>query len=199
MKPAGKGKTASARPLGATATRAKTSVKGASLVRNGIAKSEAASRIDVGDTMPDATLLDQSGKPASIASLRRGTTVVYFYPKDDTPGCTREACAFQASLATLKRLSATVVGISPDSVARHVQFAGKYGLKFPLLSDETRNYARACGVLVPKTLYGRTSIGIERTTFLIDASGVIRRVWRKVRVDGHVDQVEQAIRELGSK
>lgn len=156
----------------------------------------AEARLDVGAALPEATLLDQRGKAVSISSLRGAMAVVYFYPKDDTPGCTREACAFRDGLSKFKRLSAKIVGISPDSVDRHARFADKYNLQFPLLSDESRDYARRCGVLVPKTLYGRTSIGIERSTFLLDGEGVIRRVWRKVKVDGHAEQVEQAIREL---
>lgn len=153
-------------------------------------------RVDVGDELPDVTLPDQRGKAVSIASLRGAMAIVYFYPKDDTPGCTREACAFRDSLSRFKRLTTKVVGISPDSVERHAKFADKYGLQFSLLSDESRDYARRCGVLVPKTLYGKTSIGIERSTFLLDREGVIRRVWRKVKVDGHAEQVEQATREL---
>jgi thioredoxin-dependent peroxiredoxin len=159
-------------------------------------RSAVGTRIDVGDSLPDITLLDQRGRPLPTASLRGAIAVVYFYPRDDTPGCTREACAFRDGLSRFKRLAAKVVGISPDSVDRHARFAEKYALPFPLLSDESREYARRCGVLVPKTLYGKTSIGIERSTFLLDREGVIRRVWRKVKVDGHAEQVESAIREL---
>lgn len=153
-------------------------------------------RIDVGAKLPAVTLSDQLGTPFQLSSLRGKLAVVYFYPKDDTPGCTREACAFQASLSSVKRLGAQVVGISPDPAARHAKFAQKYDLEFPLLADDSRDFARACGVLVPKTLYGKTSIGIERTTFLLDAKGIVRRVWRKVKVDGHVEEVIAAIREL---
>ncbi|HEY5956837.1 MAG TPA: peroxiredoxin [Polyangiaceae bacterium] len=150
-------------------------------------------RLDVGDELPVATLPDQRGEPFAIASLRGKRAVVYFYPKDDTPGCTREACSFQEGLAKFKRARATLVGISPDPPRRHAQFAEKYQLTFTLLADTDRNYAKSCGVLVPKTLYGRTSIGIERTTFLVDEKGVIRRVWRKVKVDGHFDAVLAAL------
>lgn len=157
----------------------------------------AETRLDVGMPLPAATLLDQHGNSFRLASLKGAWTVVYFYPRDDTSGCTREACAFQSQLAALTRLGVAVVGISPDSVARHAKFADKYGLGFTLLVDEDRSYTKTCGVLVPKTLYGKTSIGIERSTFLIDKKGIVRRTWRKVRVDGHVEQVVAAIRELG--
>jgi len=156
-------------------------------------------RLAVGDKLPTATLVDQQGNPIKMAAMTGKPVVVYFYPKDDTPGCTREACAFQAELANIARLGAQVFGISPDSASRHSKFAEKYGLKFSLLVDANREFADACGVLVPKTLYGKTNIGIERTTFLLNAKGVVVNVWRKVKVDGHVDDVVAAIRALGGK
>jgi peroxiredoxin Q/BCP len=152
--------------------------------------------LDVGAKLPEVTLEDQLGKPFRLASLRGKLAVVYFYPRDDTPGCTREACAFQAELSSIVRLGATVVGISPDPVLRHAKFAEKYALKFPLLVDTNRDFAKTCGVLVPKTLYGKTSIGIERTTFLVDKKGIVQQVWRKVKVDGHAEQVTLALRVL---
>ncbi len=163
------------------------------------AKAKTTGRLDVGVALPDVTLEDQHGKPFPLSSLRGKMAVVYFYPKDDTPGCTREACAFQSKLSSIARLGATVVGISPDPASRHTKFAEKYGLKFPLLVDAKRDFANVCGVLVPKTLYGKTSIGIERSTFIVDTQGVVQRVWRKVRVDGHDDEVVEAIRALGHK
>jgi thioredoxin-dependent peroxiredoxin len=156
-------------------------------------------RLDVGDPLPEATLEDARGKPFPLSSLRGTAVVVYFYPKDDTPGCTREACAFQQQLKSLARLGTRVVGISPDSAARHAKFAERYALTFTLLVDADRQYAKTCGVLVPKTLYGKTSIGIERSTFLVDPSGVVRQVWRKVKVEGHVEQVLAALPAIGPK
>lgn len=161
-------------------------------------RGEPVSRVEVGEKLPTATLQNQNGDAFELSSLRGKPAIVYFYPKDDTPGCTREACAFQSNLARLNRLAVPVVGISPDSPERHTKFAAKYGLDFTLLADPERDYAKRCGVLVPKTLYGKTSIGIERTTFLVDAKGVVRRVWRKVKVDGHAEQVMDAIKELSA-
>lgn len=180
------------RPLGAAK-------KSSELPRvTAVSGTEASARsLTVGDRFPDITLHDQSGRVFGMSSLQGHVKIVYFYPKDDTSGCTREACSFQEHLRAFKRLGTRVVGISPDNAVRHAKFAEKHGLEFTLLADVEREYAKACGALVPKTLYGRTSIGIERSTFLIDAKGVIRRVWRKVRVDGHVEEVLQAVRELG--
>lgn len=161
-----------------------------------VGKAEPGSRVEVGDKLPVATLQDQNGEAFELSTLRGKPSIVYFYPKDDTPGCTREACAFQSNLARLNRLAVPVVGISPDSPERHTKFAAKYGLDFTLLADPERDFAKRCGVLVPKTLYGKTSIGIERTTFLVDAKGVVRRIWRKVKVDGHAEQVMDAMKEL---
>lgn len=179
---------AKASPVGAA--RAKRSPSG------GGSDAKTAGRLDIGMVLPDVTLQDQHSRPFPLSSLRGKVAVVYFYPKDDTPGCTREACAFQSKLSSIARLGATVVGISSDPASRHAKFAEKYGLKFPLLVDVNREFANACGVLVPKTLYGKTSIGIERSTFIVDAQGVVQRVWRKVKVDGHDDEVVAAIREL---
>lgn len=159
-------------------------------------KVEPVSLVEEGDRLPAATLHDQNGDAFDLSTLRGKAALVYFYPRDDTPGCTREACSFQSNLSSLKRLGVTVVGISPDSSERHARFAAKYKLRFTLLADPDRDYAKRCGVLVPKTLYGRTSIGIERTTFLLDPKGVVRRVWRKVKVDGHTEQVLAAIKQL---
>lgn len=149
-----------------------------------------------GDLMPDVELADQDGTPVRLSDLRGEKLVVYFYPKDDTPGCTREACSFQENLASFHRLGAKVVGISGDSSAKHRKFADKYSLSFPLLVDEGRAYAERCGVLGEKKLYGKTSIGVIRTTFVLDADGRIHRVFRNVKVDGHTEKVIQALTEL---
>jgi peroxiredoxin Q/BCP len=149
-----------------------------------------------GDRMPLAELLDQDGKSVNLSEFIGKPFVVYFYPKDDTPGCTREACGFQENLSGLKRAKARVVGISADSVQRHRKFADKYGITFPLLVDEDRKYMEKCGVIGEKVLYGKRSLGIIRTTFIVDKAGKIHRVFRKVKVDGHIDEVLEALAEV---
>jgi peroxiredoxin Q/BCP len=149
-----------------------------------------------GSRMPLAKLSDQDGNVVDLAEFVGQPLVIYFYPKDDTPGCTREACSFQENSAALKKLKSTVIGISADSVARHRKFADKYGLKFPLLVDDDKSYMTKCGVIGEKLLYGKRSLGIIRTTFIVDQSGKIYRVFRKVKVDGHTDEVITALKEL---
>ena len=122
--------------------------------------------------------------------------VLYFYPKDDTPGCTKEACGFQESLPNFSKLDAAIIGVSKDSITRHKNFKSKYGLNFTLGSDEDGSVCESYGVWKEKKNYGRTYMGIERSTFLIDGKGVIRNVWRKVKVNGHVDEVLEAAKAL---
>lgn len=122
--------------------------------------------------------------------------VLYFYPRDDTPGCTREACAFRDSLAAFEADDTVVLGVSTDSVSSHAKFADKFELPFPLLSDEDHAVAERYGVWTEKNMYGRKSMGIQRATFLIDKSGRIAAVWPKVTVDGHVEEVAEAVRAL---
>jgi len=152
--------------------------------------------LDVGDKAPAFTLEDQSGKTVKLSDFKGKTVVLYFYPKDDTPGCTREACAFRDEQSALKKAGAVVLGVSPDSGASHAKFAGKYKLSFPLLADTDHAVSEKYGAWGEKSLYGRKFMGITRSTFLIDASGKVARVWPKVKVDGHVDQVLEAIREI---
>jgi len=151
---------------------------------------------DVGDKAPAFNLEDQSGKSVKLSDLKGKTVVLYFYPKDDTPGCTREACAFRDEHSALKKAGAVVLGVSPDSGPSHAKFAGKYKLPFPLLADSDHAVSEKYGAWGEKSLYGRKFMGITRSTFLIDASGKVARVWPKVKVDGHVDQVLEAIREI---
>ena len=120
--------------------------------------------------------------------------MLYFYPKDDTSGCTKEACSFQSNIAALKKSDAVVLGVSGDSVESHGKFAAKYGLTFPLLSDESKEVLKAYGVWKEKSMYGRKYMGIERTTFLIDAQGKVSHVFQKVKVDGHTEEVLDALR-----
>ncbi|HET9156246.1 MAG TPA: thioredoxin-dependent thiol peroxidase [Myxococcaceae bacterium] len=151
---------------------------------------------DVGDKAPAFSLEDQSGETVKLSDFKGKTVVLYFYPKDDTPGCTREACAFRDEHSALKKAGVVVLGVSPDSGPSHAKFAGKYQLPFPLLADTDHAVSEKYGAWGEKTLYGRKFMGITRSTFLIDPSGKVARVWPKVKVDGHVDQVLEAIREI---
>ena len=151
---------------------------------------------DVGDKAPAFSLEDQSGKTVKLSDFKGKTVVLYFYPKDDTPGCTREACAFRDEHSALKKAGAVVLGVSPDSGPSHAKFAGKYKLPFPLLADTDHAVSEKYGAWGEKSLYGRKFMGITRSTYLIDGSGKVARVWPKVKVDGHVDQVLEAIREI---
>lgn len=146
----------------------------------------------VGDAAPDFTLPRDGGGTVSLADLRGRKVVLYFYPKDDTPGCTKEACGFRDALPDFSRLDAEIVGVSKDSVAKHDKFKAKYDLPFTLLSDSDGAVCDAYGTWVEKSMYGKKYMGIDRATFLIDADGTLRAEWRKVRVPGHVDAVLEA-------
>ncbi|NMP22077.1 peroxiredoxin [Sulfobacillus harzensis] len=148
----------------------------------------------LGKEAPDFTLPGTDGI-VHLADLRGQFVVLYFYPRDNTPGCTTEACDFRDAYGTLRDLGVVVLGVSTDSLASHQKFRAKHQLPFPLLSDENAEVARNYGVYKQKTLYGKVSWGIERSTFIIDPEGVVRRVFRKVRVPGHVDQVRAAIQD----
>jgi peroxiredoxin Q/BCP len=150
-----------------------------------------------GDAAPSFDLPDGAGGRVSLASLQGKPVVLYFYPKDDTPGCTREACAFRDLKAEFDKAGATILGVSPDGPASHEKFTGKYALTFPLLSDPDHKVAEAYGVWGEKKNYGRTYMGITRATFLIDGQGKVAKVWPKVKVDGHADAVLEAVRALG--
>ena len=152
--------------------------------------------LKVGDKAPDFTMPTDGSGRVTLAGLRGKTVVLYFYPKDDTSGCTKEACGFRDALPDFSKLAATVIGVSKDSVKAHDKFKAKYHLPFTLASDETAGVCEAYGVWAEKSLYGRKYMGIERTTFLIDGSGIIRGIWPKVKIDGHVDAVLAAARAL---
>lgn len=146
---------------------------------------------------PAFELPDANGQMRSLAHLIGGKNLVlYFYPRDMTSGCTKEACGFRDRLDAVRSGGAEVVGISGDSPASHQKFAARYGLNFPLLSDEGNRVARLYGVFKKKSLYGRQFMGIERTTFLIDKDGMIRKVFAKVKVDGHAEAVLEALKEI---
>ncbi|MEX0320075.1 MAG: peroxiredoxin [Ruegeria sp.] len=151
---------------------------------------------EISDTAPDFTLPRDGGGEVTLSDLRGGAVVLFFYPRDDTPGCTKESIGFSEHLPAFADAGAQVFGISRDSVAKHDKFVAKHGLTTPLLSDEGSTVCEDYGVWVEKNMYGRKSMGIERSTFLIDSDGKIARVWRKVKVPGHVDDVLEATRAL---
>jgi peroxiredoxin Q/BCP len=151
-----------------------------------------------GKNAPAFELPDQSGNTVTLKDLTaRGTVVLYFYPKDMTPGCTIEACSFRDNLGRLRDLGAQVIGISADSSGSHQKFIEKHELNFPLLSDSGNKVTKAFGVYKKKSLYGREFMGIERTTFIIGRDGMVRKVFPKVKVNGHTDEVIAALKEIG--
>ncbi len=154
------------------------------------------SDLQEGDMAPDFTL-PTDGEGAFTLSENRGKKVVlFFYPKDDTPGCTKEAIGFSEKLAEFQKAGAIVVGMSPDPVKKHDKFRDKHSLSVPLISDEEKSALEAYGVWVEKSMYGKTYMGVERSTVLIDDEGKIAKLWRKVKVPGHVDAVLEAVEAL---
>jgi peroxiredoxin Q/BCP len=145
--------------------------------------------LKVGDAAPDFTLPTDGGGSVTLSKLRGKKVILYFYPKDDTSGCTKEACGFRDAEPDLSKLAAVVIGVSKDSVASHDKFKQKYNLPFILASDEKSDVCERYGVWKEKSMYGRKYMGIERTTFLIDEAGKIRAAWNKVKIPGHVDEV----------
>jgi peroxiredoxin Q/BCP len=152
--------------------------------------------VEEGKKAPDFTAVTDGGKKLKLGDLRGKAVILYFYPKDDTPGCTKEACGFRDALPNFGKAKATVIGVSKDSVARHDKFKAKYDLNFPLVSDEDGKICEKYGTWIEKSLYGRKYMGIDRATFLIDGAGVVRKVWRKVKVPGHVEEVLEAAKGL---
>jgi peroxiredoxin Q/BCP len=150
--------------------------------------------LKVGDKAPTFTLPDEQGKSVSLKSLAGNHVVLYFYPKDNTPGCTTEACGFRDALASFRKEGAVVLGISLDGPDSHRKFIAKFHLPFSLLCDEDAKVSSAYGVYKQKSLYGRTFWGIERSTFIIDPKGRLKAIFRKVKVDGHVNEVLAALR-----
>ena len=150
-----------------------------------------------GDAAPDFTMPASGGRTVSLAALRGRPFVLYFYPKADTPGCTKQACAFQEALPQLGRIGIEVIGVSNDKIKPIDKFAEKYGLKFALASDETTGVAETYGVWVEKSMYGRKYMGMERTTFLIGKDGKLAKIWPKVKVEGHAAAVMAAAEALG--
>lgn len=153
------------------------------------------SALKTGSRAPDFTLPADDGDSLTLSGMKGQSVVLYFYPKDDTPGCTQESCDFRDNLAAFKRLKVHVIGISKDSVKKHDRFKEKYDLNFPLLSDEGGDVCEKYGVWIEKSMYGKKYMGIERSTFLIDADGKIAHIWRKVSVTDHVTEVLQVLKE----
>jgi peroxiredoxin Q/BCP len=149
----------------------------------------------VGAKAPDFILAAHDGKMYSLKDFNGKKIVLYFYPKDDTSGCTKEACSFRDNLPVLKKHGAIVLGVSPDAVTSHEKFSTKYDLNFPLLSDESKKMLGQYGVWQKKSMYGRTYMGVVRTTFIIDEKGKISHIFPKVKVDGHVDEIIHALSE----
>jgi len=152
--------------------------------------------LEPGTKAPSFTLANDCGEQVKLSDFKGKPVVLYFYPKDDTPGCTKEACAFRDAAKDLKTLGAVVLGISPDGTESHARFRDKFQLNFPLLADEKHEVAEAYGAWREKNMYGKKSMGIQRSTFLIDGKGKIARVWKRVQVDGHDAEVLEALREL---
>jgi peroxiredoxin Q/BCP len=153
-----------------------------------------AAELKVGDKAPNFSLKNESGKTVALKSLRGKQVVLYFYPKDDTPGCTKEACGFRDSMAPIRKTGAVVLGVSLDDEASHQKFIAKYDLPFSLLVDEDIKVSKAYGVYVQKNMYGKKYWGIERSTFVIDPEGQLSAIFRKVKVDGHVREVLAALK-----
>jgi thioredoxin-dependent peroxiredoxin len=151
-------------------------------------------KLAVGDKAPDFNLKNQDGEPVALSSYRGRKVVVYFYPRDDTPGCTKEACQFNDLRSQFVGLSADVIGISRDGADSHQKFRQKYGLTFELLSDPDNSVMEAFGAWGEKTNYGKTSMGVIRSTFLIGADGNIEQAWYNVKADGHADKVLEALK-----
>lgn len=152
--------------------------------------------LKIGDKAPSTTLFLDNGDSLKLTELKGQSVILYFYPKDDTPGCTAEACGFNETLAAFKKLNAVVIGVSKDNAASHEKFKQKYALKFALATDTDGSVCEAFGTWVEKSMYGRKYMGIDRTTFLIDPEGKVAGIWRKVKVPGHVEAVKEALKNL---
>lgn len=152
--------------------------------------------LKIGNKAPAFNLPTDGDGKVALKDLKGKRVILYFYPKDDTPGCTKEACGFRDSMPNFKRAKAVVIGVSKDSVSAHDKFKAKYDLPFQLASDEDGKVCKAYGVWKKKNMYGRTYMGIERSTFLIDENGKLRAEWRKVKVPGHVEEVLEAVKTL---
>jgi len=154
--------------------------------------------LEEGTKAPAFTAVSDDGKKIKLSDFKGKPVVLYFYPKDDTPGCTKEACAFRDRSSELQALGAIVLGVSCDDVASHAKFRDKYQLNFPLLSDDQHQIAELYGAWREKNMYGKKSMGIQRSTYIIDTQGKIAKVWKRVSVDGHDEQVLEALKSLSA-
>jgi peroxiredoxin Q/BCP len=152
--------------------------------------------LKIGDKAPDFTMPADGGGEISLKALKGKKIVLYFYPRDDTPGCTTEACAFRDALPDFSKVKTAIVGVSKDTVASHDKFKTKFELPFPLASDKDGTVCEAYGAWAEKSMYGKKYMGIERSTFLIDEKGIVRGIWRKVKADGHAAEVLKAAAAL---
>jgi peroxiredoxin Q/BCP len=155
----------------------------------------AGAEMKVGQKAPDFTVINDAGQKVKLSEFKGKKVVLYFYPKDDTSGCTKEACAFRDGIDEIKKRGAVVLGVSTDSVDSHKKFKNKYELNFPLLADTEKKVVEAYGTWKEKSMYGRKYMGIERTTFVIDEQGKIAHIFPKVKVDQHYDEVLEALNE----
>ena len=153
--------------------------------------------VEEGQKAPDFTLIDDNGAKVKLSDFRGTPVVLYFYPKDDTPGCTKEACSFRDRKAEIGRAGIKVFGISPDTVESHAEFRDKFTLNFPLLADVGHKVAERYGAWREKNMYGKKTMGIQRSTLLIDRDGKVAKVWKAVQVDGHDAKVMEAVAALG--
>ena len=152
--------------------------------------------LKIGDKAPDFTVATDGGDTFCLSEMMGHNVIIYFYPKDDTPGCTKEACEFRDSLPDFSKTSSKIIGISKDTVAKHDKFKSKYELPFTLGADLEGDVCEAYGTWVEKSMYGRQYMGIERATFLVDKEGMVQGIWRKVKVKGHVEEVLAAVQNL---
>ena len=150
--------------------------------------------VEVGKSAPDFTLLDQNGKKVTLSKLKGSPVVIYFYPKDDTPGCTKQACGFRDAFAEYEKAGVKILGVSPDDSESHTKFIAKFELPFTLLADVDRKVCELYDVWKEKNMYGKKSMGIVRTTFVVDDKGIVKKIFPRVKVDGHSDKVLEALR-----
>ena len=185
-------------PLKTTSATAKKTTTPAAMSKKTMTAAGRSESLDlVGKKAPAFTLPDQDGNPVALASMTaRSLVVLYFYPRDMTPGCTTEACSFRDNLGAVRALGAQVVGVSADSTGSHQKFIAKQSLNFPLLSDPGNTVTKAYGVYKKKSLYGREFMGIERTTFIIGRDSVIKQIFPKVKVNGHTGEILAALKQL---
>ena len=155
--------------------------------------------IEQGDSAPDVELALDDGKTIQLSALKGKPVVLYFYPKDDTPGCTTQAKDFTSLAADFKKAGAEIIGVSPDSIKSHLKFRDKHTLDVQLASDESTKVATAFGAWVEKSMYGKKYMGVERSTFVIDTTGKVANAWRKVKVPGHAEEVLAAVKALKQK